>query len=174
MASPTNSPPAVSVPFDVGIHTPANLNRGARTALLQNSPAVVNGPVGVSPVFGRAAQTSSSPTTALSTAAVTEGAQLAAPPPPPILLGSQNDNQSPSSTFCTKFEEAAQQFTTELELEFAQAFADSFLDSWKQVLAGAKTAPTPTYSSVAAYLRIVISRAKVIFIFIFTYSQKVC
>ncbi|KAH7118196.1 hypothetical protein B0J13DRAFT_569727 [Dactylonectria estremocensis] len=51
MASATIRPPAVPDPFDLGIHTPANLNRGARTALLQNSPAVVNGPVGVPPAL---------------------------------------------------------------------------------------------------------------------------
>ncbi|KAL6404529.1 hypothetical protein AUP68_13922 [Ilyonectria robusta] len=49
MASATTSPPALPDPFDLGAHTPANLNRGARTALLQNSLAVVNGPACVSP-----------------------------------------------------------------------------------------------------------------------------
>ncbi|KAH7471820.1 hypothetical protein FOMA001_g13771 [Fusarium oxysporum f. sp. matthiolae] len=72
MASATSCPPIVPDPFDLGIHTPANLNRGARTALLQNSPAVVNGPVGVPPAFGRTAQTPSSPLNAISTAAANE------------------------------------------------------------------------------------------------------
>ncbi|KAH7109576.1 hypothetical protein B0J13DRAFT_578852, partial [Dactylonectria estremocensis] len=49
MASATSYPPVIPDPFDLGIHTPANLNRGARTALLQNSPAVLNGPAGVPP-----------------------------------------------------------------------------------------------------------------------------
>ncbi|KAM5527196.1 hypothetical protein FOXYSP1_20465 [Fusarium oxysporum f. sp. phaseoli] len=49
MASSTTNPPAAPDPFDLGIHTPANLNRGARAALLQNSPAAVNGTIGVSP-----------------------------------------------------------------------------------------------------------------------------
>ncbi|KAF4467395.1 reverse transcriptase domain [Fusarium albosuccineum] len=46
MASSMTNPPAALGPFDLGTHTPANLNRGARAALLQNSPAV-NAPVGV-------------------------------------------------------------------------------------------------------------------------------
>ncbi|EWZ77708.1 hypothetical protein FOWG_17910 [Fusarium oxysporum f. sp. lycopersici MN25] len=52
MASSTASPPAATDPFDMGIHTPANLNRGARAALLQNSPATVNGTIGVLPTPG--------------------------------------------------------------------------------------------------------------------------
>src|SRR6478609_956242 len=79
MASATSCPPIVSDPFDLGIYTPADLNRGARTTLLQNSPAVVNRPVGVPPAFGRTAQTPSSPLHAISTAAATEGAQIAHP-----------------------------------------------------------------------------------------------
>ncbi|KAL9560662.1 hypothetical protein ACKAV7_015225 [Fusarium commune] len=81
MASATSCPPIVPDPFDLGIHTPANLNRGAHTTVLQNSPAVVNGPVGVPPAFGRTAQTPASPLNAISTAAATEGAQLAHPAP---------------------------------------------------------------------------------------------
>ncbi|KAH7186962.1 hypothetical protein DER44DRAFT_180217 [Fusarium oxysporum] len=53
MASATSCPPIVPDPFDLGIHTPANLNRGARTALLQNSPSAVNGPVWTPPAHGR-------------------------------------------------------------------------------------------------------------------------
>ncbi|KAH7460517.1 hypothetical protein FOMA001_g19568 [Fusarium oxysporum f. sp. matthiolae] len=52
--------------------------------------------------------------------------------------------------FCAKFEEAAKQFTTGPEREFAQKFADSFLDSWNQALTDAKSAPAPTYSAIAA------------------------
>ena len=73
MASSTTDPPAAPDPFDLGIHTPANLNRGARAALLQNSPAAVNAPVGVSPRPGRTAQTPSSPLITATTAAATEG-----------------------------------------------------------------------------------------------------
>ncbi|KAJ0128294.1 Uncharacterized protein HZ326_28607 [Fusarium oxysporum f. sp. albedinis] len=61
MASSMTNPPAAPDPFDLGIHTPANLNRGARAALLQNSPAAVNAPVGVSLRPGWTAQTPSSP-----------------------------------------------------------------------------------------------------------------
>ncbi|KAI8648548.1 hypothetical protein NCS55_01493600 [Fusarium keratoplasticum] len=52
--------------------------------------------------------------------------------------------------FCAKFEEAAQQFTTGPERQFAQQFANSFLDSWSRELSGAGPTPKPTYSSVAA------------------------
>ncbi|TVY65081.1 hypothetical protein Focb16_v015432 [Fusarium oxysporum f. sp. cubense] len=74
MASSTTNPPAAPDPFDLGIHTPANLNRGARAALLQNSPAAVNGTIGVSPGPRRIAQTPSSPLSAATIAAATEGA----------------------------------------------------------------------------------------------------
>ncbi|PCD21120.1 hypothetical protein AU210_016546 [Fusarium oxysporum f. sp. radicis-cucumerinum] len=143
MASATSCPPIVPDPFDLGIHTPANLNRGARTALLQNSPAVVNGPVGVPPVFGRTAQTPSSPLNAISTAAATEGAQLAHPAPSsdpaptteqqPVSLieaatklardreEEYNAKLKVFQAFCAKFEEAAKQFTTGPEREFAQS-----------------------------------------------------
>ncbi|KAF5262257.1 hypothetical protein FOXYS1_7026 [Fusarium oxysporum] len=173
MASATSCPPIVPDPFDLGIHTPANLNRGARTALLQNSPAVVNGPVGVPPAFGRTAQTPSSPLNAISTAAATEGAQLAHPAPSsdpaptteqqPVSLieaatklardraEEYNAKLKVFQAFCAKFEEAAKQFTTGPEREFAQKFADSFLDSWNQALTDAKSAPAPTtYSAIAA------------------------
>ncbi|KAG7408661.1 hypothetical protein Forpe1208_v012330 [Fusarium oxysporum f. sp. rapae] len=173
MASAPSCPPIVPDPFDLGIHTPANLNRGARTALLQNSPAVVNGPVGAPPAFGRTAQTPSSPLNAISTAAATEGAQLANPAPSadpaptteqqPVSLietatklardraEEYNAKLKVFQAFCAKFEEAAKQFTTGPEREFAQKFADSFLDSWNQALTDAKSAPAPTtYSAVAA------------------------
>ncbi|KAI8416245.1 hypothetical protein FOFC_02554 [Fusarium oxysporum] len=172
MASATSCPPIVPDPFDLGIHTPANLNRGARTALLQNSPAVVNGPVGVPPAFGRTAQTPSSPLNAISTAAATEGAQLTNPAPSsdpaptteqqPVSLieaatklardraEEYNAKLKVFQAFCAKFEEAAKQFTTGPEREFAQKFADSFLDSWNQALTDAKSAPAPTYSAIAA------------------------
>ncbi|KAK2684929.1 hypothetical protein QWA68_016189 [Fusarium oxysporum] len=173
MASATSCPPIVPDPFDLGIHTPANLNRGARTALLQNSPAVVNGPVGVPPAFGRTAQMPSSPLNAISTAAATEGAQLAHPAPStdpaptteqqPVSIietatklardraEEYNAKLKVFQAFCAKFEEAAKQFTTGPEREFAQRFADSFLDSWNQALTDAKSAPAPTtYSAIAA------------------------
>ncbi|EXA28589.1 hypothetical protein FOVG_19816 [Fusarium oxysporum f. sp. pisi HDV247] len=173
MASATSCSPIVPDPFDLGIHTPANLNRGARTALLQNSPAVVNGPVGVPPAFGRTAQTPSSPLNAISTAAATEGAQRTLPAPSsdpaptteqqPVSLieaatklardraEEYNAKLKVFQAFCAKFEEAAKHFTTGPEREFAQKFADSFLDSWSQALTDAKSAPVPTtYSAIAA------------------------
>ncbi|KAH7115744.1 hypothetical protein B0J13DRAFT_681338 [Dactylonectria estremocensis] len=53
--------------------------------------------------------------------------------------------------FYAKFEEAAKQFTTGPEREFAQKFADSFLDSWNQgELTDAKSAPVPIYSAIGA------------------------
>ncbi|KNB17546.1 hypothetical protein FOXG_21965 [Fusarium oxysporum f. sp. lycopersici 4287] len=173
MASATSCPPIVPDPFDLGIHTPANLNRGARTALLQNSPAVVSGPVGVPLAFGRTAQMPSSPLNAISTAAATEGAQLAHPAPSsdpaptaeqqPVSLieaatklardraEEYNAKLKVFQALCAKFEEAVKQFTTGPEREFAQKFADSFLDSWNQALTDAKSAPAPTtYSAIAA------------------------
>ncbi|RYC77576.1 hypothetical protein BFJ63_vAg19550, partial [Fusarium oxysporum f. sp. narcissi] len=75
MASSTTIPLATPDPFDLGIHTPANLNRGARAGLLQNSPAAVNGTFGVSPGPRRMAQTPSSPLNATTIAAATEGAE---------------------------------------------------------------------------------------------------
>ncbi|KAJ0133773.1 Mitotic spindle checkpoint component mad3 [Fusarium oxysporum f. sp. albedinis] len=91
MALSTTIPPAAPDSLDLGIHTPANLNRGARAALLQNSPAAVNGTIGVSPGPRRMAQTPSSPLNAATTAAATEGAERASPH---RLL---NSNQSLSS-----------------------------------------------------------------------------
>ncbi|KAF6512715.1 hypothetical protein HZS61_007521 [Fusarium oxysporum f. sp. conglutinans] len=167
MASSTTIPPAAPDPFNLGIHTPANLNRGARAALLQNSPATVNGTIGVLPVPGRMAQTPSSPLIAATTAAATEGA---ARDIPSSIFGTQpisiiesannlarehveeyNAKLAVFQAFCTKFEEAAQQFTSEPHRRFAQHFADSFLNSWKRELSSTgPTAPKPTYSSVAA------------------------
>ncbi|PNP56938.1 hypothetical protein FNYG_15305 [Fusarium nygamai] len=80
MASFSTSPPAAPDPFDLGIHTPANLNRGARAALLQNSPATVNGTIGVLPVPRQMAQTPSSPLIAATAAAATEEAARANSP----------------------------------------------------------------------------------------------
>ncbi|KAF4331963.1 hypothetical protein FBEOM_14252, partial [Fusarium beomiforme] len=167
MASSTTNPPAAPDPFDLGIHTPANLNRGARAALLQNSPAAVNGTIGVSPGPRRMAQTPSSPLSAATIAAATEGAARGNPPStfeqqPVSIIESANDLARERieeynaklmvfQAFCAKFEEAAQQFTTGPHRRFAQQFADSFLDSWKRELSSAgPTIPKPTYSSVAA------------------------
>ncbi|TVY73798.1 putative RNA-directed DNA polymerase from transposon BS [Fusarium oxysporum f. sp. cubense] len=167
MASSMTSPPAVSDRFDLGIHTPANLNREARAALLQNSPAIVNGPVGVSPGLGRTAQTPSSPLNAATTAAAAEGAERANPTSiydqPISIIKSANDLARERveeynaklmvfQAFCAKFEEAAQLFTAGPQRRFARQFADSFLGIWKQELSGDAPASKPTYSSVAASL----------------------
>ncbi|KAG6999835.1 hypothetical protein FocnCong_v013434 [Fusarium oxysporum f. sp. conglutinans] len=167
MASSMTSPPAVSDRFDLGIHTPTNLNREARAALLQNSPAIVNGPVGVSPGLGRTAQTPSSPLNAATTAAAAEGAERANPTSiydqPISIIKSANDLARERveeynaklmvfQAFCAKFEEAAQQFTAGPQRRFARQFADSFLGIWKQELSGVAPASKPTYSSVAASL----------------------
>uniref|UniRef100_A0A0D2YHX7 Uncharacterized protein n=1 Tax=Fusarium oxysporum (strain Fo5176) TaxID=660025 RepID=A0A0D2YHX7_FUSOF len=161
------SPPAVSNRFDLGIHTPDNLNREARAALLQNSPAIVNGPVSVSPGLGRTAQTPSSPLNTATTAAATEGAERANPTSifdqPISIITSANDLACERveeynaklmvfQAFCAKFEEAAQQFTAGPQRRFARQFANSFLSIWKQELSGDAPASKPTYSSVAASL----------------------
>ncbi|KAF4460560.1 reverse transcriptase [Fusarium albosuccineum] len=168
MASSTTNPPAALDPFDLGIHTPANLNRGARAVLLQNSPAVVNSPIGVSPAPGRTAQTPSSPLNAATTAAATEGAAREHPSSifeqrPVSIIESANDLARERveeynaklmvfQAFCAKFEEAAQQFTTGPQRRFARQFAGSFLDIWKRELSSDAPTSKPTYSSIAAAL----------------------
>ncbi|KAG7402499.1 hypothetical protein Forpi1262_v018950 [Fusarium oxysporum f. sp. raphani] len=155
-------------PFDLGIHTPINLNRGARAALLQNSPVVVNGTIGVSPAPGRMAQTPSSPlNAAATTTTATEGAERASPVStfeqrPISIVESANDLAREHAeeyntklmvfrAFCTKFEEAAQQFVTGPQRRFAQQFANDFLGFWKRELScSGPVTPKPTYSSVAA------------------------
>ncbi|KAG7437412.1 hypothetical protein Forpi1262_v001966 [Fusarium oxysporum f. sp. raphani] len=144
MASSTTNPPAAPDPFDLGIHTPANLNRGARAALLQNSPAAVNGTIGVSPGPRRMAQTPSSPLNAATIAAATEGAERASL--------SSTFEQQPVSII-----ESANNLARERVEEYNakhmvfQAFCANFLDSWKRELSSARPIiPKPTYSSVAA------------------------
>ncbi|EGU85053.1 hypothetical protein HZS61_011584 [Fusarium oxysporum f. sp. conglutinans] len=167
MASSTTIPPAAPDRFDLGIHTPVNLNRGARAALLQNSPAAVNGTIGVSPGPGRMAQTPSSPLNPATTAAATEGAERASPASifeqqPVSIIESANDLARERveeyntklmgfQAFCAKFEEAVQQFASGPQRRFAQQFTDSFLGIWKRELScSGPAAPKPTYSSVAA------------------------
>ncbi|KAH7460470.1 hypothetical protein FOMA001_g19496 [Fusarium oxysporum f. sp. matthiolae] len=123
MDSSTTNPPAAPDPFDLGIHTPANLNRGARAGLLQKSPATVNVTIGVSPGPRRMAQTPSSPLNAATIAAATEGAMRASPSStfeqqPVSIIESANDLARERveeynaklmvfQAFCAKFEEAA-------------------------------------------------------------------
>ncbi|CZR45033.1 uncharacterized protein FPRO_14799 [Fusarium proliferatum ET1] len=166
MASSPTIPPVAPDPFDLGVHTPANLNRRARAALLQNSPAVVNSPIGVSPRPGRTAQTPSSPLNAATTAAATEGAERANPASTPeqqpiSIIESANDLARKHAeeydaklmvfqAFCAKLEEANKQFTSGPQRRFAQKFVDSVLDAWKRELSSDVPASKPTYSSVAA------------------------
>lgn len=72
VASPSNDPD----PFDLGVHTPAKLARGARAALLlRSSSAIANSPIGVTARIGRVSHTPSSPLLTTSYAATTEGDQ---------------------------------------------------------------------------------------------------
>ncbi|CAF3635130.1 unnamed protein product [Fusarium graminearum] len=107
-------------PFNLGIHTPANLNRGARAALLQNSPAAINGTIGVSPGLRRMAQTLSLPLNAATIAIATEGAahpnpSLVSEQQPVSIIESANDltrerveeynaKLTVFQAFCAKFE----------------------------------------------------------------------
>ena len=75
MATATTSPSNVPDPFDLGDHTPANLARGARAALLRNSSAAAHSPIGIPPRFARATHTPSSPLLNTFSAAAVEGAQ---------------------------------------------------------------------------------------------------
>ncbi|EXM14888.1 hypothetical protein FOTG_16722 [Fusarium oxysporum f. sp. vasinfectum 25433] len=151
MASSSTIPHAAPDPSNLGIHTPANLNRGARAALLQNSPAT----------------TPSSPFNAVTTAAAAEGAVHASPSSifgtqPISIIESANELAREYveehnaklvvfQAFCAKFEEAAQQFAIGPQRRFAKQFADSFLGIWEQELSSTGPAPPkPIYSNVAA------------------------
>lgn len=173
MAAATSSPRGISDPFDLGAHTPINLARGARAALLRNSPAIVNRPIGVPSRLGRVSHTPSSPLKAATNAAATEGAQRAISLDLPDLtfpsqyqpvsivdsanrlaqekVAAYNAKLAVFSALCQSFEETAKQFTTGLERSYAQHFSDSFLNFWDQSLTDARTVPpAPTYSSIAA------------------------
>ncbi|PON14068.1 hypothetical protein C2W62_31030, partial [Candidatus Entotheonella serta] len=52
--------------------------------------------------------------------------------------------------FCESFDQAAKQLTSGIEHTFANQFATSFLDFWRQSLSILPPATAPTYSSVAA------------------------
>ncbi|KAH6980447.1 hypothetical protein EDB80DRAFT_692216 [Ilyonectria destructans] len=93
MALSTTNLPATSDPFDLGIHTPANLNREARTALLKDSSAVVNGPVGVSPAPGRTLKCRPRPSTPSPPLLLRKGLGLPAPHHPPSPPGLPDSNR---------------------------------------------------------------------------------
>ncbi|PCD25886.1 hypothetical protein AU210_012320 [Fusarium oxysporum f. sp. radicis-cucumerinum] len=138
MASSSTIPPAALDPFDLGIHTPINLNRGARAALLQNSPVVVNGTIGAE----RASPVSTFEQRPIS---IVESANDLAREH----AEEYNTKLMVFRAFCTKFEEAAQQFVTGPQRRFAQQFADDFLGFWKRELScSGPVTPKPTYSSV--------------------------
>ncbi|KAJ6439060.1 reverse transcriptase [Purpureocillium lavendulum] len=173
MASASSSPPHDDDPFDLGPRTPSGLARGARVALLRNSPATREGEIGVSRSALRTAYTPSSPLHAVSYAAATEGAQRAVhfdssePDPQPgdgpvtianaadKLVVAQNEVYSAKlavfRAFCSSFDDTAKQFTSGPALQFAQKFSSSFLQYWTDVLAGTHTnLPTtkPSYATV--------------------------
>ncbi|OAQ60815.1 ribonuclease H-like protein [Purpureocillium lilacinum] len=172
MASASPSPPHDHDPFDLGPETPSGLARGARVALLRNSPATREGEIGVSRSAPRSAHTPSSPLHAVSYAAATEGAQRAvhfdsseADPQPgdgPVsianaadkLVVAQNEVYSAKlavfRAFCSSFDDTAKQFTSGPALQFAQKFSSSFLQYWTDVLAGTNTNLPPTKPSYAA------------------------
>ena len=169
MATVLTSPLAAPNPFDLGIHTPANLPQGARAALLRNSSPVVNRTIGISPALGHPAQTSS-PLTRMNRAATTEGLQPDLSSDLPSESGeyrpidiTESANQLANEqikaynaklavfrVFCEHFNEAARQFPSGPERNFAQHFSNSFLEFWKQALSDSNSAPMPTYSSILA------------------------
>jgi hypothetical protein len=175
MASASSSPPHDDNPFDLGPRTPSGLARGARVALLRNSPATREGEIGVSRSTLRTAHTPSSPLHAVSYAAATEGAQRAAQsgsgdPDLPLsggpvsiadaadkLVHAQSEVYSAKlavfRAFCSSFDETAKQFTSGPALQFAQKFSSSFLQYWNDVLAGTHTNPLPTRPSYATVVR---------------------
>ena len=178
MASASSSPPHNDDPFDLGPRTPSGLARGARAALLRNSPATREGEIGVSRSALRTAYTPSSPLHAVSYAAATEGAQRAVyfdssePDPQPgdgpvtianaadKLVVAQNEVYSAKlavfRAFCSSFDNTAKQFTSGPALQFAQKFSSSFLQYWTDVLAGTHSnLPTtkPSYTTVVGTRR---------------------
>ncbi|UNI15368.1 hypothetical protein JDV02_001905 [Purpureocillium takamizusanense] len=169
MATATGSH-ASSDPFDLDNHVPLVFADRARAAQLQNSSPVVDRPIGVSPAPRRSARTPSSPLLRLSNTAATEGAQSAFAPyrpslepilePVSIVEGANRVAQEQTDAynaklavfqaFCESFDHAAKQFTSGIEYSFANQFATSFLDFWRQSLSMLPLATAPTYSSVAA------------------------
>ena len=178
MASASSSPPHNDNPFDLGPRTPSGLARGARVALLRNSPATREGEIGISRSALRTTYTPSSPLHAVSYAAATEGSQRAVhfdssePDPQPgdgpvsitnaadKLVVAQNEVYSAKlavfKAFCSSFDATAKQFTSGPALQFAQKFSSSFLQYWTDVLAGTHSnLPTtkPSYTTVVGTRR---------------------
>ncbi|EXU95551.1 hypothetical protein X797_011388 [Metarhizium robertsii] len=180
MATATPSPPYEPDPFDLGIYTPKNLARGARAALLRDSSPVETTDIGVSPARARTAQTPSSPLTRMCNAAIAEGQQLDEFPALPTTV--TNEQRSPIDitvaanqlvdeqaaaynaklrvfrTFCAHFNEAAKEFTTGSERDFAKHFSSSFLEFWKQTLANTNwqrpPVPAPPREDLRVFVRL--------------------
>jgi hypothetical protein len=163
----TNPPAAPDDPFSLGIYTPTNLRLGARRALLRNSPAVVNQSIGTPFANGVVFHTPSSPLQRVQNAAVAEGTQqgnLSAPsaanqPFPIAKLAEQlaqehteafNAKLAAFQAFSAALQDTAKQFTTGPAADFATQFCNGFLEYWSLALADSKSAPVPTYSSIAA------------------------
>ena len=169
MATATGSH-ASSDPFDLDNHVPLIFADRARAAQLRNSSPVIDRPIGVSPVPRRSARTPSSPLLRLSNAAATEGAQPEFVPyrpslepilePVSIVEGANRVAQEQTDAynaklavfqaFCESFDQAAKQFTSGIEHTFANQFATSFLDFWRQSLSILPPVTAPMYSSVVA------------------------
>ncbi|PWI74284.1 putative reverse transcriptase [Purpureocillium lilacinum] len=161
---------AGSDPFDLDNHIPLTFADRARAAQLRNSSPVVDRPIGVSPAPRRPAQTPSSPLLRLAHSTATEVAQPAFSPyrpslepilePVSIVEGANRVAQEQTDAynaklavfhaFCESFDQAAKQFTSGIEHTFANQFATSFLDFWRQSLSILPPVTAPTYSSVAA------------------------
>ncbi|KFG84102.1 hypothetical protein MANI_110447, partial [Metarhizium anisopliae] len=157
MATATPSPPYEPDPFDLGIYTPKNLARGARAALLRDSSPVEITDIGVSPARGRTDQTPSSPLTRCAMLRLRKDSSSTEFPALPTTV--THERRSPIDitdaanqlvdeqvaaynaklrvfrTFCAHFNEAAKEFTTGPERDFAKHFSSSFLEFWKQTLA---------------------------------------
>ncbi|PWI64361.1 hypothetical protein PCL_10530 [Purpureocillium lilacinum] len=120
---------AGSDPFDLDNHIPLTFADRARAAQLGNSSPVVDRPIGVSPASRRLAWTPSSPLLRLSNSAATEGA----PPAYASYRPSLEPIREPVS-IVEGANRAAKQYTSGIEHTFANRFATSFLDFWRQSL----------------------------------------
>ncbi len=170
MASASSSPLNLPDPFDLGVHTPDNLARGARAALLRNTPAIVPRPIGTPPALTRV--TPSSPLKAVSRAAALEGTQRVltlalsetphTEPRQPVSIAESAARllQDHAETFDAKrrvfrafseaFDSTAQQFLSGTDYTLAQQLAHTFLDFWSRSLKDSPSEQKPTYSEVLA------------------------